>query len=248
MSVTLRFATYNIQHGRHFPTAKQTGKETLRLDLIADLIRRYGIEICGLNETYQDATGKYGDQPAEIAATLGYHTAFAEGIRVGGTAPYGNAVVSAYPIIAVRKTPIRTDLSARRYSTGGYEDRVLLETDLALGDRTATVMTCHFGLYPDEQEAAVDTVLQAIANAKYPVVLMGDFNLTPDTALVHRLSEILTDVSPAAGAPCLTFPSDQPEIKIDYLMVSREWTCRHVLVPNEVVSDHLPLIAELELA
>lgn len=247
MSVTVRIATYNIQHGRHFPVAKQTGKETLRLDLFAALIRRYGIEICGLNEVYQDPTGYYGDQPAAIAASLGYHAAFAEGIRVGGTAPYGNAMLSAYPLLAVRKTPIRTDPATRR-NAKGYEDRVLLETDIALGDRAVTVMTCHFGLHPDEQEAALEVVLRAVQSAGKPVVLMGDFNLTPDAAIVCRLKEVLTDALPAAGEPCLTFPSDQPEVKIDYLMVSREWTCRRALVPNEVVSDHLPLIAELELA
>ena len=78
-------------------------------------------------------------------------------------------------------------------------------------------------------------------------VLMGDLNVLPDDRVLRPLRKRLKDTAAALGDSILTFPSDAPEKKIDYVFVSEDVRVTSAEVPNLVVSDHRPYIAELEI-
>ena len=63
---------------------------------------------------------------------------------------------------------------------------------------------------------------------------------------MEPIRQRLADCGELPGGDDLTFPSDAPKEKIDYVFCSRELTVKSVSVPQMVVSDHLPVVVEVE--
>ena len=72
---------------------------------------------------------------------------------------------------------------------------------------------------------------------------MGDFNITPDGEELKPIYERMTDTDMTGE---YTFPSDKPIKKIDYIFY-RGLECKSVVTVKDVISDHLPIIADFEL-
>lgn len=74
---------------------------------------------------------------------------------------------------------------------------------------------------------------------------MGDLNARPDAPVLAPIKARLKDTAP--DEKLYTFPSNAPDRKIDYIFVSEDIKVNGVKVPDRVLSDHCPFIAELEL-
>lgn len=242
----LKIGTFNIQHGRDHARYLVDGEERIALLGVADVIRAHGIEVCGLNEVRNQSGGEgLCDQARVIADALGYHSYFARAIDIP-KGEYGNAIVSKYPIDSVRTVAIPSPAPDQRRGPYHYESRVLLIAELMIEGKVLTVLSCHFGLNDEEISLAIDTIRAALREVQGAVVLMGDFNLTPDTAHYARLAALLKDTAKNPALP-LTFPSEAPERKIDYLFVSDAVGVGEITVPETLQSDHRPYFAELEI-
>ena len=77
-------------------------------------------------------------------------------------------------------------------------------------------------------------------------VVMGDFNMTPDDGIIAPMFEIMKDAAEGFCADKLSFPSDKPERKIDYIFVSRDAKVTWADIPAIVASDHRPHLACVE--
>ena len=77
-------------------------------------------------------------------------------------------------------------------------------------------------------------------------VVMGDFNMTPDDKLLAPIFERMTDTAKGFCDEKFSFPSDAPDIKIDYIFVSRDAKVLSADIPSIVVSDHRPYVAHVE--
>ena len=87
-----------------------------------------------------------------------------------------------------------------------------------------------------------------------PVILCGDFNASPDSPTLDYFRENWDIVSPYD----LSFPSDKPDLCIDYVMVLKN-SCRHRVVGRagvrskfkfgdpKTASDHLPVVVKLRI-
>ena len=238
----MRIMTYNIQHGRDHRTPEV---DNIRLDRISDVIRQYDPAFCTLNEVRN--TGilpGYTDQTKTLADALGWNGYFAEAIRFDGENPYGNAIVSKYPILEA-ETILIPDPEEKKYD-GYYETRCVLKAVLDVDGKPFTVFASHFGLNPDEAENAVNTVMEQISKCKTPFCLQGDFNLQPDNRLLRPLFDALTDTACAGFGPMYTFSSDDPYEKIDYVFVSKDVSVLSADAPVIVASDHNPYFADIE--
>ena len=234
--MNIRLMSYNITHCESELTHE------IDFEGFADTIRRYDPDVVGLNEVYEDGeNGRYGDQAHALARLLGYHCYFARATEIGGRYPYGNALLSRYPILAARTISV-PDPVKRGYN-GYYETRCVLKAAVAVG-RGLTVCVTHFGLNPDEQENAVKTVLPAVELKR--CVLMGDLNVTPDNPVLEPLRETLTDTAAAGTGSLLSWPSPAPDRKIDYIFCSGDLKPVHAEVPAELISDHRPYVAQIE--
>lgn len=240
----LRVMTYNIQHGNvHLG-------EGIDLSRVCDVIGKAGSDIIGLNEVR--GRGMHSDYTAQVetmASLLGYHCYFGRSIYVGGTDPYGNpygnAVLSKYPIVEASVVKIPDPI----FPSGRVESRSICRAVVEVvkyGEiRQLTVLSSHFGLSREEQEHAASTALSVCESERLPFVLMGDFNVTPDDPVLAPLYKNLNDTdSLLSGGK--TFPSHNPENKIDYIFTSKNVTINSAEIINAVASDHLPITADIE--
>ena len=101
------------------------------------------------------------------------------------------------------------------------------------------------GLNADEQENAVRTVIENLEPEK--CILMGDFNVKPDNALLAPIRERMKDTAGLFPFLLMSFPSDRPNRKIDYIFVSPDIEIEAASIPPIVASDHRPHTAEIRL-
>ncbi|MBR3942053.1 MAG: endonuclease/exonuclease/phosphatase family protein, partial [Clostridia bacterium] len=123
-----------------------------------------------------------------------------------------------------------------------YETRCILKAKLQNG---LTVLVTHFGLVDTEKVNAIKTVLQHITDEK--CILMGDFNIRHDDALLNPIREKMKDCADWFEKPLFSHPSDNPEIKIDYIFVSPDIEIVSADIPAIVASDHRPHTAEIKM-
>ena len=241
----MKFMTFNVQHGKNYLTKK------IDLPLMADTSAGCRADVIGLNEVYGKGA-VFCDQPGALAKYLGEKTGdrwesfFAKAISLSG-GPYGNGLVSRYPIlhpeVILLKSPPPTH-------PGYYEDRCILKAGIDLPQGEMTVLICHFGLQPEEASLAANTLASLLDEEKAkgrPAVLMGDFNLSPCSPLLAPIYERMTDTDLFCKGDHLTFPSDKPEEKIDYIFVSPGIPVTAAEVPEIVASDHRPVTVEIEM-
>lgn len=206
----------------------------LMLDSTADVIGLNEVRGAGEREDYQA-------QAKILAEKTGFYYYFAKAIDVGGKNPYGNALLSRYPVKSAHTVMI-PDPVVR--IGDGFETRCLLKAELDVAEGL-TVLVTHFGLNKSEQKNAVKTVAENLGAEK--LILMGDFNVSPADKVLLPIRERLNDAADLFSEPLCSFPSDVPDRKIDYIFASDAVKILSADIPALVLSDHRPHIAEIEI-
>jgi endonuclease/exonuclease/phosphatase family metal-dependent hydrolase len=261
--------TYNIASGRYYAddwAITPDGKIPVDLSKCAQVIRELAPDICGINEINHFLPGfpvemGYGfspeDQTGYLAEASGFDSHyFGKAIHFEGRGDYGNAVLSRYPILEADVIPIPNPefYDEDRY----YEPRGIarVKLDVAGG---LTVLQVHVGLAVTESQNAVVTLCKILDETTGPVILMGDFNMVPNNFLLDRIRQRLTEVVPEGEGYVHSFPSwprdaqlppamrDYPRCKIDYIFVSEHFRAEACRVHQTRASDHMPMIAKLQL-
>lgn len=237
-AVKVKFMSYNTQHCLNYVTKK------IDFDLIANTIKNCGADVIGLQEMRDlGEHTEYEAQTKILSEKLGFpYYYFARAILFDGKNPYGNAIISRYPIIGA-ETVMIPDPEVRGYS-GYYETRCILRAKIDVGEGVE-VFVSHFGLNPDEQKNAVKTVVDNLPKRK--CVLMGDFNMSPDDAILQPIMDLLFDTAKLFQQPKLSFPSDKPEWKIDYIFSTKDLFVSFADIPEIISSDHRPHVAIIEV-
>jgi endonuclease/exonuclease/phosphatase family metal-dependent hydrolase len=232
----MKIMTFNTQHCLNYLEQK------IDFAVMAKAILDCGADIVGLNEMRDQGTHRdYTPQVDTLSELTGLpYFFFAKAIEFTGRGPYGNGLLSRYPILEAESIPI-PDPEPRKYN-GYYETRCVLKAKLAGG---ITVLACHFGLNPDEQENAVATICQHLVDEK--CILMGDFNVLPEDPVLDPIRARMKDTADLFGHPLLSFPSDAPDRKIDYIFVSKDVEVLTADIPAIVASDHRPHTAEITI-
>ncbi len=230
----MKIMSFNTQHCLNYLERR------IDFDVMADAILKCEADIVGLNEMRDGECPPEFDAQCRILSEKcgleNYYFAKALQFKEGG---YGNGMLSRYAIESVETIHV-PDPEVRGYD-GYYEHRVLLKAKLCNG---LTVMVIHFGLNPDEAELAVKTVVENLEEEK--CVLMGDFNVTPDNDVLSPIRERMVDTAELFGEEKLSFPSDKPVQKIDYIFVSRDIEIVSADIPAIVASDHRPHTAQIK--
>lgn len=247
----IKAATFNIQCGRNHEKRVLGENPDIELDRVVAHIAKMDVDFCSINEISDDLPGtEFGQQPVYLAQQLGWNYAFAKAIDVKKKdAPargYGIALLSKHPIRSFRRIPIVT-LPEERKEGERYENRMLMIVELEIDGKIVTVMNSHFGLRDIEIEKAANAVLAVKETLSGPIVLTGDFNIQPDHPQIKRIKAAFKDTADIREDACLTFPSHQPRVKIDYIFTDAETETLDLQIPGEVIADHLPMIATLEV-
>ena len=219
----VKVMTFNIQSTKDYVNG---GFKPL---LMAETIKRIGGEIIGLNEVRGEGEDEFFTNQVEtIASFLGYkYYYFGKAIDIEGRGPYGNALISKYPIVNVKKyiieDPVIKDEDAY------YETRCIIDSVIDINGEKINVLVTHVGLAKSEQKNALELI-----------------NLTKDNPLIIDLGKRLFDTTLVMGDNPLTFPSINPNRKIDYIF------CKDINVLNSrveeiVASDHFPCSMEIDV-
>ena len=245
----LTFMSFNMEHGLDYMAYKKLPadrkEDLVDLSLTENAVRQCGAAVVGLNEVRgQGESPLYRNQAEILAARLGMHAYFAPAIYFPHGGPYGNAILSKYPILKAERILIE-DPPVRDEDVY-YETRCLLKAELDLAGGL-TVYVCHFGLAKAEAKNAVKALLNQLDRQIRPCVFMGDLNLTPDSEILSPIYERLQDTAAAFTYPQWSWPSDLPERKIDYIFTSRDIQVLAAEIPAIIASDHRPHTALLEI-
>ncbi|MBO7216398.1 MAG: endonuclease/exonuclease/phosphatase family protein [Clostridia bacterium] len=233
----LNILSFNTQHCMNYITRKIDYRS------VADLIKETEADIIGLNEIRGEGDlFEYEAQMEKLASLTGYYYYFGQAIMVCGTGPYGNGILSKYPIKSVEKIMIPDPET--KNGNQPYETRCIIKATIDVGT-DLTVMVSHFGLNLDERMNAAQTLVPALENEK--CIFMGDLNTTPEEPILDGIRARMTDADDYLNGKLLSYPSDKPEIKIDYIFVSPDIKIKYADIPPRVVSDHRPYIAKIEI-
>jgi endonuclease/exonuclease/phosphatase family metal-dependent hydrolase len=152
---------------------------------------------------------------------------------------YGNAVLSRYPVVALR----RIDLSVPP-----HEPRGALDVVIAVSGRPLRLLATHLGLRPYERRTQIRLLLAALERDRdVPTVLTGDLN---EWFLWGRpLRWLHQRFRPTPAPP--TFPARRPLFALDRLWADPPAMLERLAVHSSalarVASDHLPLVATLDV-
>ena len=242
----MRVMTFNIQHALDYKN------QIIDVDLFASVIKKFGADICGLNEVRGEGPiDGYTDQTNALADKLGFNRYFGEAIKVRDTSPYGNAVVSNFPFksvetVAIPDPEIRNEID-RDGDPVHYESRCITKAVVEVKGKEICFLVTHMGLAESERKNAVLTLCNIIDETEMPLILMGDFNSLPNDEILLPFFERLKDTDLKSVNPnAFTYPSYSPKIKIDYIFY-RGLECLHAQTVEEVFSDHFPIIAEFNI-
>lgn len=160
---------------------------------------------------------------------------------------HGNAVLSRYPI----STYENHDVSINRHEARGILHCVLQAPDT--GQRFHAVCV-HLGLRETHRRQQLRRLCELVHTTVpdgEPVIVAGDFNDWRLKASRHLSDCGLVDVfAHAHGRPVRTFPARCPVLQLDRIYVRNVARHRPVAMarrPWNTLSDHLPLVAEIDV-
>ena len=154
---------------------------------------------------------------------------------------WGNAILSRYPVLNVTEyeLPPRNLFILRGLTVASI--------DLGDGDQIQVIAT-HF--HHLEEDSGVRKVQSQFVvdlwDGAPATVFLGDLNAEPQHPEMGILRDAgLSDATTGKDGAELTFPSYDPEKRIDYIWVSPDLSTRDIKVPKSTASDHLPVMAEI---
>lgn len=252
---SLRVATYNIHKGvRGVGPRKRLEIHNLGLAIEsfdADLVFLQEVRLFHTREARRFQRTSFGwpeEGQAQFLAPYGYEAAYRTN-AVTRHGEHGNALLSRWPI---------GDVGHHDVSDHRFEQRGLLHVPVVWNGLTVHAIVVHFGLAHASRVRQVQRLAAFIARevpADERLVVAGDFNDwnerldEPMAALGLARAADPTRSGLIARTRSATFPSIAPVFALDRFYV-RGLACRTTMVPRGTtwarMSDHLPLVAELD--
>lgn len=231
----VRVLTYNILHGA-------TTKGDFDLDLVARVISDTQPDLVALQEVdFKTNRARKYDLVTELAIRTGMAPLFARAMPYDG-GEYGEGILSKYSFLSTHNHPLPY--------TKGKEPRAAAEVNVLLpsGDTIRFI-----GTHLDHTKDPANRLMQAreinrvLTCDERPAILAGDLNEEPDQG---AMQELFTQWQRSITENTPTYPSDEPRIKIDYVLFrpAHRWRVISTEVTDEkVASDHCQVLVVLEL-
>lgn len=233
----VKVLSFNIFHGA-------TTKGDFNLDVLANVITKTNPDLVALQEVdFKTKRVKGYDLVTELGWRTKMAPLFGRAMYYDG-GEYGEGILSKYSFLDTRNV-------ALPFSPGN-EPRAALEALVCLptNDTIAFVGT-HLDHTNDETDriAQAEKINQVFSKNKYPTILAGDLNATPESKTINILEKVWTPSSDLSD-PVFTYPSDNPNKKIDYIMYypNNRWRVVETkIIQDTIASDHCAYFVILEL-
>ncbi|MCM3869942.1 MAG: endonuclease/exonuclease/phosphatase family protein [Pyrinomonadaceae bacterium] len=234
---TLRVMTFNIHTGVGVD-------KKLDLQRIADVIIQERADLVGLQEVDRGVRRTEGlDEIAELAKLTRMDYAFGHNLDYQ-EGQYGVAILSKSLIQKIDHRKYENRREAER--------RGMLRVEVDVGGRRIDFATTHLDYQRDDGRLfETEQLLRSLAEVKNPLIVVGDFNDEPDGGAYKLMLTKFVDswVGSRAKADGFSYSADKPAKRIDYIFyrLSDGVRAKKAWVVRTLASDHLPVMAELEL-
>ena len=238
-SSQLRILSYNIQAGirtrRYSDYVTGSWRQLIPHHQHRDTLRDIALlasdyDLAGLQEADAGSLRSgFIDQTRFIAEQAGFDFQYHQSNRrVGNLAHAGNGLMSRWQPSGLAEHPL----------PGAVPGRGALFSWFELAGITLLTVIVHLSLGQRARARQLGFLTELLRGHPH-VVVMGDFNASPQTPAVRDFAEV-TGLSLLTGQ-CQTFPSWQPQRCIDHLFISPSLHATRVEVGGQRLSDHLPI-------
>lgn len=229
-----------------------------RFDKIASVINGQKADFVALNEVDSMTRRNPYHMAKELAERTGMHYAYAKARGAGasgqiGNGSYGDAVLSKYPILEIRRFIMKPDPN---HTEDGKEDRSVCAIRVEINGKKLWVACTHL----DHRNLELSRIYQArnlkgiVDQFDGPLILAGDLNAKPDSQTMGIIFEYMKPQYPSTSKEYYTFPScyngEDPWKLIDYILLRKEETeldCVSFRVVNSPASDHCAVVASFRM-
>jgi endonuclease/exonuclease/phosphatase family metal-dependent hydrolase len=202
--------------------------------------------------------------------TLGYSYYFISGdqTEVKGERKYGSAIFSKTPLLQQQRHAYTGDAEPESLITadilfGGRRVRLATTHLVSLNLGGPPNDTEYFGRkdshfilhssqlqrlkrYDSIHGQQADFIQQILKGSKYPVIISGDFNSVPSSYTYHTIKADRQDAFLQKGFGFgNTYVGLSPTLRIDYILLSRQFKVKQFTSPKLVLSDHYPLVTDI---
>jgi endonuclease/exonuclease/phosphatase family metal-dependent hydrolase len=225
----VRIATFNILHGRSLDDGR------VDVDRLAAAVKSLDADVLGLQEVDRDQPRSLGADLTAVAAeamgavehqfvaalagTPGGTWMAATGEEQPGSATYGIALLSRYPVVSwrvVRLPALRAGVpmwfkGSRKPIWVHDEPRVAVAAVIDGPFGEFTVCNTHLSFIPGWSALQLSRLVRSLTGTREPLVLLGDLNME------GRQAARVSGLRPIASAP--TFPVAEPRRQLDHVLV-----------------------------
>lgn len=250
----IKVMSFNIAHGRGTD-------DVVDLERIAKVIEASDADIVGLQEVDRNRQRSgYADQAMRLSERLSMEFAYGPNMEEKpdgaetAVRQYGNAVLSRYPIKSAANHP----LTCVPVQGDPNEPRGVQEVKVDAEGIEFTFFNTHLAKKEEELPVSIEEIMELLKSCTQPFVLTGDFNAPPWDEEIRKMGRFAKSVFLEKGEPLTvahppSFHADkveeepEPAARIDYIFISDGFSVKDSGVIETVVSDHRPIVADLEL-
>ncbi len=253
----LKFIQVNIYKGKY-------------LDELVDFINNEKPDFVSMQEVTVGGFNFYSDKSANLfdvlRERLGMDGRFHGDLQLAGESGsvFGNAVFSKWPILGSRIVELKKfrpvtidELDSQQSTVRELIDRHLLDCEVDFNGKNMHILSWH-GAWTappqdtDETWRQANLVYNHLKSVDRPFILGGDLNAIPEGKTVNLIEQVANNLMKGANVSETTnleiHKIAPMGFLVDYIFTSPDIKCLKVTVPKITVSDHLPVVAELETA
>ncbi len=260
----LRVLTYNVHNFKKFGSKN----DEFTKDQILDIIRKEQPDVLCMQEFFSRHKGDYNFIKL-IKEILGTEYYYFEPNTDNGYEAIGMAIFSKFPItnrgiihfentqgnealfadIKFKNKPVRiynVHFQSINFKPEDYKyiKEIAKERDVQSSKRIGSRLKRAFIKRSDQ----VKIVKAHSERCSSPFVIAGDFNDTPVSFTVNKLTKDLKNSFREKGSGLgITYNGEFPNFQIDYILVSKKIDVKNYLIIDKKLSDHYAVRSDLEL-
>ncbi|MBW2476035.1 MAG: endonuclease/exonuclease/phosphatase family protein [Deltaproteobacteria bacterium] len=236
----MRLLLYNIRYATGPKVHHYMRPSHKHLSRIAAFIGQLEPDIVGLIEVDQGSYRTGGQNQVELlAAALGhYHS---HSVKYGLKSFWRHV-----PIIKMQANAFLARDRIRN-ETFHYFDKGMKRLVIELELDHVVFYLVHLALGARARHSQLNALYNLVKNTQKPFVVAGDFN----TLWGEREIDLFlaaTGLQNANAGWLPTYPSKNPNRHLDFVLYSQGIQVRDCQVPNTTLSDHLPVLVDLDVA
>ena len=253
MTKSIKFIQVNIYKGKY-------------LDALLDFLVKEKPDFIAMQEVSSGCVNYYNDKTVDLFEIIkdklrleGVFNQDFEILESKGT--FGNAVFSRFEIVKKNVLALKDSMTLpfKKISDKSffpYIPRHLLDATINFGGQQIHAISWH-GTWTAPPTDTEETIRQANLVASYlkvlkePFILGGDLNATPQSKTVGLINNVANNLMMGSGVTETTnlkVHKIAPRgFLVDYVFTSNHFKFKKITVPQLTVSDHLSVVAELEL-